>query len=84
MIERESRDGGMRRARQAARLAPRLENSLSAYAAAAAAAGVSLLALSLPAEAKIVYTPAHNQDSRQWQPCRSGFESQRSDRLFVL
>src|ERR1700685_432570 len=59
MIERESRDGGMRRARQAARLAPRLENSLSAYAAAAAAAGVSLLSLSLPAEAKIVYTPAH-------------------------
>jgi hypothetical protein len=36
-----------------------LEKRLSAYAAAAAAAGVSLLALAPPGEAKIVYTPAH-------------------------
>jgi hypothetical protein len=36
-----------------------LETSLSAYAAVAAAAGVSLLALATPAEAKIVYTPAN-------------------------
>ena len=41
------------------RLNTRLEKSLSAYAAAAAAAGVSLLALKLPAEAKIIYILAH-------------------------
>jgi hypothetical protein len=40
-------------------LNPVLERGLFAYAAAAGAAGVSLLALTLPAEAKIVFTPAH-------------------------
>jgi hypothetical protein len=45
--------------RAAVRLRAGLEKSLSAYAAVSAAAGVSLLALNPPAEAKIVYTPAH-------------------------
>ena len=35
------------------------EAHLNAYAIAASAAGVGMLALALPAEAKIVYTPAH-------------------------
>lgn len=38
-----------------------LEKSLIAYSALATAAGVSLLALSVSAEAKIVYTPAHTK-----------------------
>jgi len=41
------------------RLPVALERSLSAYASAAAAAGVSLLTLTSPASAKIVYTPTH-------------------------
>jgi hypothetical protein len=41
------------------RLLGKLEKQLFAYAAAATAAGVSSLALSPLAEAKIVYTPAH-------------------------
>jgi hypothetical protein len=41
-----------------------LEKSLAAYMAAAAAAGVSLLALAPFAEAKIVYTQAHELISR--------------------
>jgi len=45
--------------RSAARLADGLEKSVSAYAVAASAAGVSLLALSAPAHARIVYTPAN-------------------------
>jgi hypothetical protein len=44
--------------RRTARLGKELERSLSAYACAAAAAGVSLLAMTRSAEAKIVYTPA--------------------------
>jgi hypothetical protein len=43
----------------AVRLEPRLDKSLLAYATAAAAAGVGVLALANPAEAKIVYTPAN-------------------------
>lgn len=50
---------GSAQGRMAAQLGTGLERSLSAYAAAAAAAGVSLLALASPTEAKIVYTPAH-------------------------
>jgi hypothetical protein len=42
-----------------ARLGARLEKVLLAYASAATAAGVGLLALTQPAEAKIVYTPAN-------------------------
>jgi hypothetical protein len=34
-------------------------HQLNAYALAAGAAGVSLLALAVPADAKIIYTPAH-------------------------
>jgi hypothetical protein len=45
--------------RNAANVQQSLENSLMAYAVAAGAAGVSLLALTQPAEAKIVFTPAH-------------------------
>jgi hypothetical protein len=51
--------GKLRRRRSTFQLGGNLENSLTAYAAAAAAAGVSLLALVAPAEARIVYTPAH-------------------------
>jgi hypothetical protein len=40
-------------------LSESLNDWLSSYAAAASAAGVSLLALSQSADAKIVYTPAH-------------------------
>jgi len=40
-------------------LCPLLERRLESYALAASAAGVSLLALARPVEAKIVYTPAH-------------------------
>lgn len=43
----------------ATRLGVGVETSLSAYARAATAAGVSLLALATPAEAKIIYTPAN-------------------------
>jgi len=43
------------------RLNPKLEKGLLGYAAAASAAGVSLLALTPAAEAKIVYTPANVQ-----------------------
>jgi hypothetical protein len=42
-----------------ARLAPHLDKNLLGYAACASAAGVSLLALAQPAEAKIIYTAAN-------------------------
>jgi hypothetical protein len=44
--------------RQMVRLGSGLEKSLSAYAAASIAAGVSMLAMTKSAEARIVYTPA--------------------------
>jgi len=47
--------------RPTVRLNARLDNSLLAYAVAASAAGVGMLALAQPAEAKIVYTPANLQ-----------------------
>ncbi len=47
------------RSRSAIRFSPALEKSLSAYAVAATAAGVGLLALTSPAAARIVYTPAN-------------------------
>jgi hypothetical protein len=47
-----------RSGRERSRLPRQLDHSLSAYAAAAAAAGVSVLALAKPVDAKIVYTPA--------------------------
>ena len=45
--------------RQAKKLSQPLERQLKVYALAASAAGVGMLALAQPAEAKIVYTPAH-------------------------
>jgi hypothetical protein len=60
MNSQEPRVGAFKKPRRATRLDD-LERSLSAYAAAAAAAGVSLLALAPSAEAKIVYTRAHVQ-----------------------
>jgi len=47
--------------RDAARLSESLNRHLSQYALAASAAGVGLLVLAQPAEAKIVYTPANKQ-----------------------
>jgi hypothetical protein len=46
------------RPRSAAELSDSLHRQLSMYALAASAAGVGMLALAQPAEAKIVYTPA--------------------------
>ncbi len=40
-------------------LSESLHQRLNSYALAASAAGVSLMALALPAEARVVYTPAH-------------------------
>jgi hypothetical protein len=45
--------------RLAANLSDAIRHHLDMYAIAASAAGVGVLALSCPAEAKIVYTPAH-------------------------
>ncbi len=45
--------------RRPARLAAHLDKGLLGYAAAASAAGVGLLALAQPAEAKILYTPSN-------------------------
>jgi hypothetical protein len=47
--------------KQAERLSRTLECHLSAYALAASAAGVGMLALTQPTEAKIVYTPDHHK-----------------------
>jgi hypothetical protein len=47
------------RSRKAVKLSQPLHRDLAAYAFAASAAGVSLLALALPAEAQIIYTPTH-------------------------
>jgi hypothetical protein len=47
--------------RQLQKLSRRVQRDLSLYAAAASAAGVSALALASPADAQIVYTPAHAQ-----------------------
>jgi hypothetical protein len=45
--------------RKTANLSKSVHHHLNSYALAAGAAGVSLLALAQPSEAKIVYTPAH-------------------------
>jgi hypothetical protein len=47
------------RPRRAANLSDSVQHKLNMYALAASAAGVGALALAQPAEAKIVYTPAH-------------------------
>jgi hypothetical protein len=49
------------RPRQMAQVNPRLDKSLAAYIVAAGAAGVGMLALAVPAEGKIVYTPDNQQ-----------------------
>jgi hypothetical protein len=49
----------MQRPRTPINLSDSLHQRLNSYALAASAAGVTLLALAPPAEAKIVYTPAH-------------------------
>jgi len=49
----------MRHNRRAFKLSASVQHQLNMYALAASAAGVSALALAQPAEAKIVYTPAH-------------------------
>lgn len=48
-----------RPARAPSQLSEALSHRLNAYALAASAAGVGALALTQPAEAKIIYTPAH-------------------------
>jgi hypothetical protein len=47
------------RQRRTAKLSKSVCRQLNSYALAASAAGVGMLALAQPAEAKIVYTPAH-------------------------
>src|SRR5580692_12791728 len=51
--------------RAVARLGASLDKNLMSYAMAAGAAGVGLLALAQPADAKIVYTPAHKNIGAQ-------------------
>jgi hypothetical protein len=49
------------RPRKTARLPKSIQRQLNMYALAASAAGVGILASALPAEAEIVYTPAHHK-----------------------
>jgi hypothetical protein len=49
-----------RTSRKAANLSGSLQRHLNAYALAASAAGVGILALAQPAEAKIIYTKTHH------------------------
>lgn len=49
----------MQRPRTPSKLSESLHRRLNSYALAASAAGVSLVALAQPSQAKIVYTPAH-------------------------
>jgi hypothetical protein len=50
---------GSSRPRKTANLSESIHHQLSMYTLAAGAAGVSLLCLTPPCDAKIVYTPAH-------------------------
>jgi hypothetical protein len=59
MLGTESQNHDPSRNRKIATLGAALDNKLLAYVAAASAAGVGLLALSQPAEAKIIYTHAN-------------------------
>ena len=59
MRAQESQRAELNNGRRTISLSSALEKSLSAYASAAVAAGVSLLAMTNPAEAKIIYTPAN-------------------------
>jgi hypothetical protein len=49
-----------RRERPAAKLSASMDQRLNSYTFAARAAGVGILALAVPVEGKIVYTPAHH------------------------
>jgi hypothetical protein len=46
--------------RARAMLSPSIDQRLTSYALAASAAGVGVLALTMPAEGRIIYTPAHH------------------------
>ena len=46
--------------RTESQLSPSTQQRLNSYALAASAAGVGILALTLPSEAKIIYTPTHH------------------------
>jgi len=59
MAQQESQSARTARSRPALLLNRKLDKNLLAYAAAASAAGVGALALATPAEARILYTPAH-------------------------
>ena len=61
MSKAESTIGNSTTGRSATRLGASLNKNLVSYAIAASAAGVGLLALAQPAEARIVYTPAHRK-----------------------
>jgi hypothetical protein len=50
----------MQRRRRAGQLSAQVHQRLNSYALAASAAGVGMLALAQPAEAKIVYTHTHH------------------------
>lgn len=58
MTSRQRRGGTENGGRPVTRLGSELEKSLSSYVCAAVAAGVGLLAMTKPAEAEVVYTPA--------------------------
>ena len=47
------------RSRKTANLSKSVTHQLNMYALSASAAGVGALALAQPAEAKVIYTPAH-------------------------
>jgi hypothetical protein len=49
----------IRPARVPSQLPESLHQRVNAYALAAGAAGVGMLVLTMPAEGKIIYTPAH-------------------------
>lgn len=59
-MKKSSVESASHRLRPAAEVSSSTERLLKSYALAASAAGVGALALAAPAEAKIVYTPAHH------------------------
>ncbi len=59
MTPQKSQNNNFLKPRSVTRLSEELDKRLLAYVAAASAAGVGMLALAQPAEAKIIYTPAH-------------------------
>jgi len=59
MTPQKSQNNNFLKPRSVTRLSEELDKRLLAHVAAASAAGVGMLALAQPAEAKIIYTPAH-------------------------